>query len=117
VNDVWRWCGETWSSQLQAFGPRMKTEDTDGTRRRRETAWRASFDVPPFERRALGDQVVTRRWVEVADVRGVAIDAGESAVFIERGEFVVEILSQAFTVVTLGAGGDRHIGFEAAQRR
>lgn len=45
-----------------------------------------------------------------ADVWRVAICAGEIAVFIESGEFFVQILTQPDLVVAAGACGDWDVG-------
>ncbi len=41
-----------------------------------------------------------------ADVWRVAIDAGESAVLVERGQLLIEVFAQADFVMTAGACGD-----------
>ena len=60
---------------------------------------------------------MTRRWIEVADVRRVTIHADESSVLIDRIQLGVEILSQAGFVVTLSTRRYRNIRLQATQRR
>lgn len=50
-----------------------------------------------------------------ADVWRVAVDAREVAVFVERGEFFVQIFAQADFVMTAGACGDWDVRLQSAQ--
>lgn len=59
---------------------------------------------------------MTRRWIEVADVRRVTIHADESSILIDRIQLGVEILSQAGFVVTLSTRCYRNIRLQATQR-
>ena len=47
----------------------------------------------------------------------MAIDASKGFVFINCNQFLTEILSQTFFVVTLSAGRNRHIRLQPAESR
>jgi hypothetical protein len=47
----------------------------------------------------------------------MTIPAREVSILIDRHEFFIQILSRASFVVTLGTRSDRHVRFQAAQRR
>src|SRR6185369_3865105 len=47
----------------------------------------------------------------------MTIAAYELTIFVDRFQLFAYIKAQAVLVMTLGAGGDRHIRFQTAQRR
>lgn len=60
---------------------------------------------------------MTRRRIEVADVRRVTINTDERAILIDRIQLGAEILSQTGFVVTLGTRRYRNIRLQTSQRR
>ncbi len=60
---------------------------------------------------------MTRRRIEIADVRCVTVHTRKVPILIDRNELLAQILSQTVFVMAFGARGDRHIGFQATQRR
>jgi hypothetical protein len=52
-----------------------------------------SFDVFSFEGRPLGDQVMTRWWIELSYVRSVTVSTGEALIFINCQQLFADILA------------------------
>ena len=75
-----------------------------------------SSDVLALQRRSLRYQIMTRRWIEISDIRRVTVDTRETAILINRNQFLIQILSEAIFVMTLSTRRYRHIGFQPAQR-
>jgi len=54
---------------------------------------KSSFNVPAPQRRPLRNQVMTRGWIEAADLFGMAIHTREAAILVERIQLIIQILS------------------------
>jgi len=59
---------------------------------------------------------MARRRIETADVRCMTVNARKVSIFIDRYEFLAQILSGTDFVMTLGTRRDRHIRLQPAQR-
>ena len=75
-----------------------------------------SSDVLALQRRSLRYQIMTRRWIEISDIRRVTIDTRETAVLVDSNQFLTQILPQTIFVMTLSARRYRNVRFQPAQR-
>ena len=74
-----------------------------------------SLDVLALQWRPLGDQVVTRGWIEASDLICMTIHTREAAILIDRRQLLIQILASSYLVVTLSTRRDWYIWFEPAQ--